>query len=190
MSDDLGQVDMRLNSGPPVGPYASGIPPVSPGPYSSGIPPVSPGPYAPGVTPTSPGPHAPGATAPSVVPYAPGVTPPSSSLFTPGGSKDFASTPAEKNAAARTIQYELEPETKKHAEHADEATKAAQKGFEGWETAAGLKKVAETWDRQVNTLMGRLAGEKTALLGASGYITGTDTGLGNQFASHSQLNRV
>ncbi|WP_327413644.1 hypothetical protein [Streptomyces sp. NBC_01233] len=166
MSDDLGQVGMRLNSGPPVGPYA------------------------PGVTAPPPGPYAPGVTAPSVVPYAPGVTPPSSGLFTPGGSKDFASTPAEKRAAAETIENELEHATKTAAEHADDATGNAQKGFEGWETAAGLKKVADTWDQQVKTLMGRLAGEKTALRGASGYITRNDTGLGNQFLSQSQLHGV
>ncbi|WP_404960421.1 hypothetical protein [Streptomyces sp. 147326] len=163
MSDDLGQVDMRLNSGPPVGPYA------------------------PGVTAPSPGPYAPGVTPPSVVPYAPGVTPPSSGLFTPGGSKDFASTPAEKRAAADTIENELEHATKTAAEHADDATGKAQKGFEGWETAAGLKKVADTWDQQVKTLMGRLAGEKAELRGASGYITRNDIGLGSQFASQSQL---
>ncbi|WKD34939.1 hypothetical protein [Streptomyces xanthophaeus] len=170
MSDDLGQVDMRLNSGPPVGPYAPGVTPVTP------VAPVSPGPYAPGVT-----------APPSVVPYAPGVTPPSSGLFTPGGAKDFASTPAEKRAAANTIENELEDATKKAAEHADDATGNAQKGFEGWETAAGLKKVADTWDQQVKTLMGRLAGEKMQLRSASGYIAGNDIRLGGQFASQSQL---
>ncbi|MGW7331891.1 hypothetical protein ACWGIU_25540 [Streptomyces sp. NPDC054840] len=163
MSDDLGQVDMRLNSGPPLGPYA------------------------PGVTPPTPGPYAPGVTAPPVVPYAPGVVPPSSGLFVPDGSKDFASTPAEKSAAANTIENELEPATKTAAEHADDATANARKGYEGWETAAGLKKVADTWDQQVKTLMGRLAGEKIALRGASGSIARNDIGLGNQFASKSQL---
>lgn len=163
MSDDPGQVDMRLNSGPP--------------------PAV---PYAPGVTPKSPGPYAPGVTAPTVVPYAPGVTPPSSGLFLPGG-KDFASTPAEKRAAADTIENELEHATKTATEHADGATGNARKGFEGWETAVGLKKVADTWEQQVKTLMGRLAGEKAALRTASGYIAGNDISLGGQFASQSQL---
>ncbi|MER6449529.1 hypothetical protein [Streptomyces venezuelae] len=174
MSDDLGQVDMRLNSGPPLGPYAPGV-----------TPPMTP--YAPGVTPTTPGPHAPGATAPTVVPYAPGVTPPSSGLFLTGGPKDFASSPAAKKAAANTIENELEDATKKATEHADEATGKAQKGFDGWETAAGLKKVADTWDQQVSSLMGRLAGEKVALRRASASISGTDIGLGSQFASQSQL---
>ncbi|MFG2979714.1 hypothetical protein ACGFYQ_00440 [Streptomyces sp. NPDC048258] len=144
MTGDLGQVDMRLNSGPsaPYGPYAPGA--------SSG--------------PTSP-------------------------FLAPGGSGDFASTPAEKKAAASTIETELEPNTKKATEHADDATSTAQKGFEGWDTAAGLKTVAETWDRQVKVLMGRLAGEKNALRGTSGLFTSNDTGVGNQFlASKSKLN--
>ncbi|MET9881806.1 hypothetical protein ABZZ20_01355 [Streptomyces sp. NPDC006430] len=106
-----------------------------------------------------------------------------------GGSADFASTPAEKKAAAGTIETELEPNTKKAAEHADDATSTAQKGFEGWETSAALKKVADTWDQQVKTLMGRLSAEKTALRGASGLFVRNDTGLGNQFlSSPSKLN--
>ncbi|MCJ1677644.1 hypothetical protein MTF65_09900 [Streptomyces sp. APSN-46.1] len=149
------QVDMRLNSGPPVGPYA------------------------PGVTAPPPGPFVPGVSAPKYGPFVPG---------SPGGSANFASTPAEKKAAAGTIETELEPNTKKAAEHADDATNTAHKGFDGWETAAGLKKVADTWDQQVKTLMGRLAGEKGALRGASGLFARNDTGLHNQFVSQSKLN--
>ncbi|GAA3284596.1 hypothetical protein [Streptomyces lavendulae] len=111
--------------------------------------------------------------------------------FAPGAGPDFASTPAEKKAAANTIETELQPNTKKATEHADEATGAAGKGFDGWETAIGLKTVADTWDQQVKTLMGRLAGEKTALRGASSLITGNDTGVGDQLrtaASGSKLN--
>ncbi len=135
-----------------------------------------------------PGPYAPGVTPDPVVPYAPGVTPPSGGLFTPGGYQDFASTPTQKKAAADTIETELEPNTKKASEYADDATGSAQKGFEGWDTAAGLKKMADTWDQQVKTLMGRLAGEKNALRGASGLFTHNDTGLRNQFLSQSKLN--
>ncbi|MFE2854385.1 hypothetical protein ACFXJO_25080 [Streptomyces lavendulae] len=46
----------------------------------------------------------------------------------------------------------------------------AVKGFESWDTAPGLKKVADTWDRQVAVLMGRLAPEESALRGASGLF--------------------
>ncbi|MFE4638536.1 hypothetical protein ACFRJ1_34900 [Streptomyces sp. NPDC056773] len=109
--------------------------------------------------------------------------------FAPGGSGDFASTPAEKQAAATTIETELEPNTKKAAEHADDATHSAQKGFDGWATAGGLKKVSDTWDQQVRALMGRLSSEKTALRTTSGLFERNDTGLGNQFlVSGSKLN--
>lgn len=110
--------------------------------------------------------------------------------FVPGsGPQDFASTPAEKKAAANTIETELQPDTKTATERADATTEAARKGFDGWETAAGLKTVADTWDQQVKTLMGRLAYEKNALRGANSLITGNDTGLGGQFlTSRSKLN--
>ncbi|MFF4369709.1 hypothetical protein [Streptomyces sp. NPDC001594] len=105
------------------------------------------------------------------------------------GPGDFASTPKQKQEAAGTIETELEPNTKKAAEVADDATSTAQKGFEGWETAAGLKTVAETWDKQVKVLMGRLSAEKGALRGASGLFARNDTGIRNGFlASQSKLN--
>ncbi|WP_412076942.1 hypothetical protein ACLF6K_17735 [Streptomyces xanthophaeus] len=109
----------------------------------------------------------------------------------PGGSGNFGSTPAEKRSAANTIETELEPDTKKATEHADEATNTAVTGFEGWDTAAGLKKVSDTWDKQVKNLMGRLSSEKSALRGASGLFVRNDIGLGDQFrpiASQSKLN--
>ncbi|MFB6558296.1 hypothetical protein ACFCYH_05165 [Streptomyces sp. NPDC056400] len=109
----------------------------------------------------------------------------------PGGPGTFASTPAEKTAAANTIETELEPNTKTATEHADEATNTAVKGFEGWDTAPGLKKVSDTWDKQVKVLMGRLGSEKSALRGASGLFVRNDIGLGDQFrpiGSQSKLN--
>ncbi|MFF1370318.1 hypothetical protein [Streptomyces virginiae] len=95
----------------------------------------------------------------------------------PGGSATFASTPAEKSATADTIQNELEPRTRTATEHADEATNTAVKGFEGWDTAPGLKKVAETWDGQVKALMGRLGAEKVQLRGTFGLVVRNDIGL-------------
>ncbi|MFD4865084.1 hypothetical protein [Streptomyces sp. NPDC058412] len=108
----------------------------------------------------------------------------------PGASGGFASTPAEKTAAANTIETELQPHTKTATEHADESTNTAIKGFEGWDTAPGLKKVADTWDKQVAVLMGRLGSEKSALRGASGLFARNDIGLGNQFRpiGQSKLN--
>lgn len=49
----------------------------------------------------------------------------------PGGPGGFGSTPADKTAAASTIETELQPNTKTAAEHADETTDAAGKGFDG-----------------------------------------------------------
>ncbi|MFF3431750.1 hypothetical protein [Streptomyces sp. NPDC002602] len=100
--------------------------------------------------------------------------------FVPVGSKDFASTPVEKRAAAGVIRHELEWATKTAAEHADDATGTAHKGFDGWQTAAGLKKVADSWDQQVKTLWGRLSSEKVALRGVEGVFARNDTGVGSQ----------
>lgn len=54
-------------------------------------------------------------------------------------------------------------------------------GFQGWETAAGLKKVADTGNKQGKGLLERLASEKSALRGASGLFVLNDIGLGDQF---------
>ncbi|WP_438312355.1 hypothetical protein ACSHWO_14940 [Streptomyces sp. HUAS TT3] len=109
------------------------------------------------------------------------------------GTGDFASTPAEKKAAANTIETELEPNTKKAGDHADEASNNTVKAFDGWSTAAGLKKALETWDRQVIGLMGRLASEKTALRGTSNMFLRNDITTGEGFnlvkpSSESKLN--
>ncbi|MFD3720655.1 hypothetical protein [Streptomyces sp. NPDC058674] len=92
----------------------------------------------------------------------------------------FGSTPAEKKAAANAIESELEPNTKKAADRAKENTSAAARTLDGWETASGLKKVTETWDQQVNLLMGRLSTEKTSLRGASGLFVQNDVHTGDQ----------
>ncbi|MFF0436801.1 hypothetical protein ACFYU9_31845 [Streptomyces sp. NPDC004327] len=98
------------------------------------------------------------------------------------GGPDLASTPEQKKAAAGTIETELEPNTKKATDWADESSDSAVKTFDGWQTAAGLKKVQDTWDRQVKTLMGRLSSEKSALRGASGLFAHNDLGIRGQFA--------
>ncbi|MEV0992016.1 hypothetical protein [Streptomyces sp. NPDC049949] len=108
-----------------------------------------------------------------------------------GGGGTFASTPAQKRSAANTIETELEPNTKKATEYADESTNTAVKGFDGWDAAAGLKKVADTWDQQVKVLMGRLGSEKGSLRGASGLFVQNDLGTGDGFrplGSQSKLN--
>lgn len=98
------------------------------------------------------------------------------------GGKDFASTPAQKKAAANTIETELEPNTKKATDWADETSGTAAKEFDGWDTGAGLKKVVETWDKQVKVLMGRLSTEKGALRGASSLFAGNDQLIKSQFS--------
>ncbi|WP_229907466.1 hypothetical protein [Streptomyces vinaceus] len=108
-----------------------------------------------------------------------------------GGGGTFASTPAQKRSAAHTIETELEPNTKKATEHADEGTNTAVKGFDGWDAAVGLKKVADTWDQQVKVLMGRLSSEKGSLRGASGLFVRNDLGTGDGFrplGAQSKLN--
>ncbi|WP_406073204.1 hypothetical protein [Streptomyces virginiae] len=108
-----------------------------------------------------------------------------------GGEGTFASTPAQKRSAANTIETELEPNTKTATEHADESTDTAMKGFDGWDAAAGLKKVADTWDQQVKVLMGRLGSEKGSLRGASGLFVQNDLGTGDGFrplGTQSKLN--
>ncbi|MFC7843476.1 hypothetical protein [Streptomyces sp. NPDC057382] len=84
-----------------------------------------------------------------------------------GRSPDQASTPARKRAAANTIETELEPNTGRAATWADTETTTAVTEFAGWAAAEGLKTVQTTWNRQVKTLMGRLAAEKGALKGTA-----------------------
>ncbi|MFE7516227.1 hypothetical protein ACFU8I_34115 [Streptomyces sp. NPDC057540] len=93
---------------------------------------------------------------------------------TAGGTPDLATAPAKKKAAANTIETELEPNTGKAATWADEATTAAVGGFAGWATAEGLKTVGTTWDKQVRTLLARLASEKTALRGTALSFSGQE----------------
>ncbi|MYT22690.1 hypothetical protein GTW69_20775 [Streptomyces sp. SID7760] len=101
----------------------------------------------------------------------------------PEGGGVFGSTPAEKKAAANTIETELEPDTKRAAGSAKDNTGTAARTFDGWETASGLKKVAETWDQQVRLLMGRLSDEKASLRGASGLFVQNDVRTGDQLRS-------
>ncbi|MER7911405.1 hypothetical protein [Streptomyces sp. NPDC096068] len=101
----------------------------------------------------------------------------------PGGPADFGSSPAMKKAAANEIANVIKGDTKTATEKADEASESAIKGFDGWQTAAGLKKVQETWDKQVKTLMGRLAHEESSLRGTNGYFTGNELGINSMFGT-------
>ncbi|MEE1798703.1 hypothetical protein PUR57_08455 [Streptomyces sp. JV176] len=107
------------------------------------------------------------------------------------GTEDLAATPAQKASAANTIETELEPNTKKAGVWADETSGSAVTGLEGWETAAGLKKVQETWEKQVKALMGRLSAEKGALRATSGLFVKNDVEIDSGFAPlRSKLNNL
>ncbi|WHM37089.1 hypothetical protein [Streptomyces sp. BPTC-684] len=99
----------------------------------------------------------------------------------PGGDKDLNSSASRKNTAANDIETDFEPNTKKAGAWADEANGTAAKAFAGWATGAGLTKAQETWGKSVTALLGRLAGEKSALRGTTGFFQKNDIGVGNDF---------
>ncbi|WP_371654266.1 MULTISPECIES: hypothetical protein [unclassified Streptomyces] len=99
----------------------------------------------------------------------------------PGGDKDLNSSASRKKTAANDIETDFEPNTKKAGAWADEANGTAVKAFAGWAAAAGLTKAQETWGKSVTALLGRLAGEKSALRGTTGLFLNNDIGVGNDF---------
>ncbi|MEH0546234.1 hypothetical protein QA802_25115 [Streptomyces sp. B21-105] len=106
--------------------------------------------------------------------------------------KDFASTPAQKKAAAKAIEEHLEPDTSKAGAKAAESTGAAATAFgpgdgEGWLTGQALKTAKETWSQQLTTLMNRLGSEKAALRATGLLFQGTDTGVGSGIRNSSVL---
>lgn len=107
-------------------------------------------------------------------------------------SKDFASTPAQKKAAANAIEEHLEPDTSKAGTKAAESTGAAATVFgpgdgEGWLTGQALKTAKETWSQQLTTLMNRLGSEKAALRATGMLFQNTDTGVGSGIRNSSVL---
>ncbi|MFF8591420.1 hypothetical protein ACF061_08195 [Streptomyces sp. NPDC015220] len=109
-------------------------------------------------------------------------------LGTSGGQKDLASSPAEKQAAARAIEQHIEPDTRKAGDGADEETVSAVKAFShGWLTSGALKKAHDTWDEQVRNLMNRLASDKGALRGANTTLQKTDSAAGAKARSVSVI---
>ncbi|MEI7030725.1 hypothetical protein [Streptomyces pratensis] len=97
------------------------------------------------------------------------------------GDKDLASTPAEKAAAARTIENELLGSTGSAMNDADESSKAAATEFADWLTGPAITKLGKTWDRQVQTLMGRLRTERDGLSGTANNVAGLELDLRSQF---------
>lgn len=107
----------------------------------------------------------------------------SSGSLPSGGQKDLASSPAQKQAAARAIEDHIEPDTRKAGDWADDETNAAVKAFgpkdgEGWVTSAALKTAHKTWGEQVQNLMNRLASDKSALRSTNILLQNTDLTVG------------
>ncbi|MFB7228809.1 hypothetical protein ACFCY9_13920 [Streptomyces fimicarius] len=99
------------------------------------------------------------------------------------GNNVLASTPQEKAAASRTIQEELLGSTAKAANHADESSKAAAREFTDWATGPAIKKLDETWDKQVKTLTNRLQTERDGLSGTAKNFAGLELDVRYQFNS-------
>ncbi|MFJ6514326.1 hypothetical protein ACIQMO_16865 [Streptomyces sp. NPDC091406] len=98
------------------------------------------------------------------------------------GNNVLASTPQEKAAASRTIQDELLGSTSDAANKADESSKAAAKEFADWATGPAIKKLDETWDKQVKTLMNRLQTERDGLSGTAKNFAGQELDIRSQFS--------
>ncbi|GGW52453.1 hypothetical protein GCM10010503_31870 [Streptomyces lucensis JCM 4490] len=111
-----------------------------------------------------------------------------------GGRKDLASSPAEKQAAAKALQDHIEPDTRKAGDWADDDTGAAVKALQakdgdGWLTSGALKAAHKTWGEQVQNLMNRLSSEKAALRSTNTVFQGTDLGVGSRVRTSSSLDQ-
>jgi hypothetical protein len=116
---------------------------------------------------------------------------------TPGGppgvlgrKKDVASTPAQKQAAARAIGDHIWPDTGTSGSWADDETAAAVKEFDardghGWLASGALKKAHKTWGEQVKSLMDELSSQEGALLRADTHLVNTDVAVHSQVSSSS-----
>lgn len=109
-----------------------------------------------------------------------------------GGAPDLASSPENKQAAAKVINDDLEPDVERDGKHAAESVKAvvkelsAKDGY-GWDTSGALKKAHWTWEQQVKALLGRLASEKRSLRKTGIDLRTDDIGIGSQLALPSPL---
>ncbi|MFF1418234.1 hypothetical protein [Streptomyces sp. NPDC058280] len=109
-----------------------------------------------------------------------------------GATPDLASSPAEKQAAAKAINDDLEPGVERDGKHATETVNAVVKEFGardgyGWDTSAALKKAHETWEGQVNALLGRLATEKNLLSATAAGFQNNELDIAAQMARQSRI---
>ncbi|WP_239146221.1 hypothetical protein [Streptomyces sp. SID10815] len=106
-----------------------------------------------------------------------GGSPPPPGLL--GGQDKLASTPAQKQAAARAIEQSIEPDTRKAGDHADKETTTAVNALQvGWRTSGALQKAHTAWGEQVKNLMNMLAADKAALRHADTTLQTTDYQVG------------
>ncbi|MEU5537948.1 hypothetical protein [Streptomyces sp. NPDC020362] len=108
------------------------------------------------------------------------------------GARGFASSPAQKRAAAKAVGDHIESGTRGAGAWADGETEAAVKAFgardgDGWQTSAALRRAHETWGDQVKNLMDRLGAEKDYLGSANTVLTSTDLAVGSQLRQLSAL---
>ncbi|MGV9254565.1 hypothetical protein [Streptomyces sp. NPDC003697] len=108
------------------------------------------------------------------------------------GQPDLASSPAEKQVAAKALEDHIEPDVKKAGDWADEETGAVVKAFgprdgDGWLTSGAMSKAHKTWGEQVRNLMNRLSSEKAALRATNTVLSGTDAGVGSEVRASSSL---
>ncbi|MHC5903161.1 hypothetical protein ACVNF4_04495 [Streptomyces sp. S6] len=96
----------------------------------------------------------------------------------PEPAPEVASTPTQKEAAAKAIQDHIEPDTRTAADWADDETGTVVKSFEGWATSGAVKKAHAAWGEQSQGLMNRLGSEKEALRAARLTLQGTDLSVG------------
>ncbi|MFF3321451.1 hypothetical protein [Streptomyces sp. NPDC002889] len=102
-------------------------------------------------------------------------------LFAP----NLASTPAQKKAAADSIQTRLAPGTGRAGRTAEESTGVAVKEFgpkdgHGWDSAGALKRAHEAWEKQVKVLTDRLESEKHSLRRTKSLLGDNDFGVASQ----------
>ncbi|MCQ0024340.1 hypothetical protein M4914_16150 [Streptomyces somaliensis DSM 40738] len=105
---------------------------------------------------------------------------------------DLASSPRAKKSAAKAIQEVLVPGVVRDGKCAAESMNAAIKEFgardgSGWDSSSALKKAQRTWEKQVKTLLDRLADEKAALIKTSIDLRGSDLDTAGRLNRASRL---
>ncbi|MFB7219459.1 hypothetical protein ACWD4L_08475 [Streptomyces sp. NPDC002596] len=80
-----------------------------------------------------------------------------------GGLPDVKINASGKTAAVNALETQIQPGVRKAGVMADDSTTGAVTAFTGWQTGSGLKDAQAEWEKQVESLQGRLARDKEAL---------------------------